>query len=68
MQTHDEHILRILGEATEPLFPSETTDRLNRELGGAAYTMTEVVMHLARLKDKVAQLPDGRWTLKRRYF
>ena len=45
MSTQDEHILRILGEATEPLFPSEITDRLNRDgSGGAAYTMTKVVM------------------------
>jgi hypothetical protein len=43
MPTDDEQILRILGEATEPLFPSEITDRLNRERsGGAAYTMTKV--------------------------
>jgi hypothetical protein len=36
MSTQDEHILRILGEATEPLFLAEITDRLNRELGGGA--------------------------------
>ncbi len=32
MPTHEEHILRILNEATDPLFPSEITDRLNHEL------------------------------------
>ena len=66
MPSHDDQILRILREATEPLFPSETTERLNRELGGAGYTMTQVAMRLASLKDQVVQLPDGRWTLKRR--
>jgi repressor of nif and glnA expression len=67
MPTHDEHILRILGEATEPLFPSEITDRLNRERGGGgAYTMTKVVMRLKNLDERVAQLSDGRWTLKQR--
>ena len=66
LPTHEEHIVRILGEATEPLFPSEITYRLNQELGGGtAYTMTEVVMRLKTLND-VTQLPDGRWTLKRR--
>jgi hypothetical protein len=33
MPSHEEHILRILGEATDPLFPSEIAERLNRELG-----------------------------------
>jgi hypothetical protein len=65
MPTHEEHILSILGEATEPLFPSEITERLNRELGGTAYTMTEVVMRLKSLGEQVSQMPDGRWTSKR---
>ena len=66
LPTHEEHIVRILGEATEPLFPSEITNCLNQELGGGtAYTMTEVVMRLKTLNE-VTQLPDGRWTLKRR--
>jgi hypothetical protein len=69
MPTDDEHILRILGEATEPLFPSEITDRLNRKRGiGAAHTMTKVVLRLKSLASRVAQLPDGRWTLNRRRF
>jgi hypothetical protein len=69
MPTDDEYILRILGEATEPLFPSEITDRLNRERGrGAAQTMTEVVMRLKSLAPRVTQLPDGRWILNRRRF
>jgi hypothetical protein len=43
LPTHEEHIVRILGEATEPLFPSKITDRFNQELGGGtAYTMTEL--------------------------
>ncbi len=66
MPTYEQHILLILGEATEPLFTSEIAERLNRELGNrAAYTTTEVVMGLKRLSEQVAQLPDGRWMLKR---
>ena len=67
MPTYEQHILLILGEATEPLFTSEIAERLNRELGdaAAAYTTTEVVMGLKRLREQVAQLPDGRWMLKR---
>jgi hypothetical protein len=66
MPTHEEHILRILGEATEPLFPSEITDRLNRELGAGSppYTMTEIVKRLQVLEE-ITQIPDGRWILKR---
>ena len=48
MDNYDErNILRILGEATEPLFASEITERLNEELtAGAAYTVPEVVGRL----------------------
>ena len=43
----EQYILRILGEATDPLFPSEITERLNYELGsGATYTVDEVAMRL----------------------
>jgi len=67
MPTHEEHILRILGEATEPLFPSEIADRLTVELGsGIAFTMAEVVLRLKRTAGLVEQSDDGRWTLKRR--
>jgi hypothetical protein len=60
-------ILHILGEATEPLFPSQITELLNSELGaGMAYTMTEVVMLMKELGPKVEQTPDGRSTLKGR--
>ena len=66
MPTHEEHIVRILGEATEPLFPSEIAERLNRELGAAgAYTSLEIAARLQRMSDQVAQTPDGRWMLKR---
>jgi hypothetical protein len=59
--------VRILGEATEAMFPSEITDRLNRELGTRTpYTITEVVMLLKRLTEQVEQIAGGRWTLKRR--
>jgi hypothetical protein len=50
MPTLDEHILRILGEAIEPLFPSDITERLNHELGrGSAYTRSEVMTSLQGL-------------------
>lgn len=67
-KTADESsILRILRETTDPLFPSEITERLNSELAsGAAYTMTEVAMLLKTLDREVEQLRDGRWTLKQR--
>jgi hypothetical protein len=65
MPSHEEHLLCIPDEASEP-FPSEITDRLNREVGaGSPYTMTEIVKRLQVLKE-VTRLPDGRWwTLKR---
>ncbi|MDP9159294.1 MAG: hypothetical protein M3O09_03575 [Acidobacteriota bacterium] len=67
MRTSEEDILRILSDATEPLFPSEITDSLNRELNGkSVYTMTQVVMRLQKLGKIVVQVPDGRWTLKQR--
>ncbi len=66
MPSHEEHILRILGEAADPLFPSEIAERLNRELGpSGAYTSLEIVARLKHLSDQVAQTPDGRWMLKR---
>jgi hypothetical protein len=69
MPTHQQHILRILGETTEPLFPFEITERLNHELRpGAAYTTTEVATRLQALDKEVARLPDGRWMLKRLLF
>ena len=64
MPTLEEHVVRILGEATEPLFASEIADHLNRELR-TRYTNTEMVELLKRMPEQVAQLPDGRWMLKR---
>ena len=64
MPTDDELIIRILREATEPLFPSAITDLLNQLGGEAVYTMTEVVMRLKSLNQQVEQLPDGSWMLK----
>ncbi len=65
---HEEQLLRVLGEVPEPLFPSEITNRLNRELGGEIrFTPSEGVILLRRLSEKqVEQTSDGRWTLKRR--
>ena len=65
MPIRDEDILRILREVAEPLFASEITVRLNHEFG-AGSTVDEVATRLTRFKDGIAQLPDGRWTLKRR--
>ena len=67
MLSYEDHILRILGEATDPLFPSEITERLNRELGAeAAYSTSEVSARLWKLAERLEQLADGRWTLKSR--
>jgi hypothetical protein len=66
MPSHEEHILRILGEATEPMFPSEIAGLLNGELGrGPAYTTRGVVRLLQGLHEQAVQLADGRWMLKR---
>src|ERR1700745_2696791 len=44
MSTSEEHILRILREANEPLFPREITRRLNREIEpGPACSSSEVM-------------------------
>jgi hypothetical protein len=62
MRTYEDHILRILGEATEPLFPSDITDLLNTELSASAKcTAIEVVLGLRSLTDQVKQTTDGRW-------
>jgi hypothetical protein len=66
MPTHEEHILRILNEATGPLFASEIAERLNLQLRpAAAYTTKEVVRILQGLHEQAVQLADGRWMLKR---
>ena len=66
MPSHEEHIMRILGEATEPLFPYEIAERLNRELGAAGvYTSLEIAARLKHMGDQAVQVQDGRWMLKR---
>jgi predicted Zn-ribbon and HTH transcriptional regulator len=66
MSALEEHILRILKEATEPLFTSEIAERVNRELRPAeAYKTIEAVKVLQGLHEQAVLLPDGRWTLKR---
>ena len=63
----EQYILRILAEATEPLFPSEITERLYFELGsGATNTGDEFALRLKGLDQKLDQIADGRWTLKGR--
>jgi hypothetical protein len=64
MPTPEEHILRILSEAKEPLFASEIADHLNRDVR-TRYTNTEMVELLKTMAEQVAQLSDGRWMLKR---
>jgi hypothetical protein len=59
---YDEHIMRILSEANEPLFPSEIAARLNKEIGpNSSYKRMEVLTRLKALEKKVARLPEGRW-------
>jgi hypothetical protein len=64
MTLHDEDILRIIREAPEPVFPSDVTAKLNED-SNAGTTVDAVATRLTKIKD-VIQLPDGRWTLKRR--
>jgi hypothetical protein len=65
MPIRNEDILRILREASDPLFPSEVTVRLNKEFD-AGTMVDEVAKRLIKIKEGIVQLPDGRWTLKRR--
>jgi hypothetical protein len=65
MPSHEEHILRILGEATEPLFTSEIAELLNLQLRPAvAYTTIGVGRVLQGLHEQAVLLADGRWVLK----
>jgi hypothetical protein len=66
MSTLDEHILRILAEATEGLFSSELTERLNKEVRpDSAYTSAQIAHHLKVMSEKFVQLLDGRWMLEK---
>jgi hypothetical protein len=61
MPTHGDHILRILGEATDPLFPSGIAEVLNREPGSAGvYTSLEIAVCLKHISDQAVQVQDGR--------
>jgi hypothetical protein len=65
MPIHEEAVLRILSEATEPLFTSEIAERLNLQLRPAvAYTTIEVGRILQGLHGHAVQLAGGRWVLK----
>jgi hypothetical protein len=67
MTPEQQHIVRIFGEATEPLFLSDITGSLNTQLSSGGYFNTsEVIKNLESLYEQVTQLRDGRWTLKRR--
>jgi len=65
MPIHEEAVLRILSEATEPLFTSKIAERLNLQLRPAvAYTIIEVGRGLQGLHEQAALVADGRWVLK----
>lgn len=66
MPTHEKSILRILGEAEEPLFASEIAEHLNSELRpDSAYSTVEVAKWMKSMSEQVAPLLEGRWMLKR---
>ena len=66
MPAIDEHILPILGEASEGLFASDIAERLNKEMRpDTEYKTADVAKHLKGMSDQVVQLPDGGWMLKR---
>jgi hypothetical protein len=66
MPTVDDHILHILGEAPEGLFASDIAERLNKELSpDSAYESVDVANYVKGMSNLIAQLPDGRWMLKR---
>jgi hypothetical protein len=64
MPTDEDHIRRILREAGEPLWASEITERLNGEVGAAAYTVDKIAGRLMTMSE-IRSLPDGRWELVR---
>jgi hypothetical protein len=66
MPTPEEHILRVLSEASEPLYSSDIAASLNHELGEQAYGPMDVVKRMQGMADQVIQSSDGRWTSKRR--
>ena len=62
---HD--IFRILAEATDALYSSDIAERLNRELPSNATCSSIAVFELMQtMQDKIVQLSDGRWMLKRK--
>jgi hypothetical protein len=63
MATHEQqHVLRILHQASNALYPSEIAELINHELRlGAAFTRQEVIMNREALEKGVTQLIDGRW-------
>jgi hypothetical protein len=49
MPSIENHILRTLNEARVPHSPREITNRLNNELGGEAYTESEIEVRLRKM-------------------
>lgn len=67
MTFNEEHLLRILSEATDALYSSEIAVRANLELPSEAHCQpVDVVKLMLNMNDRVGQLSDGRWTLKHR--
>jgi repressor of nif and glnA expression len=64
MHIHEQRILAILADASEPLYPSEIADALNRR-EKTMYSLSDVVVALKTL-EQVKQTSDGRWTVKKR--
>jgi hypothetical protein len=60
MPTYGEHILRILGEATDPLFPSGIAEVLNRQRGPAGvYTCLEIAVCLKHISDQAVPVQNA---------
>jgi len=61
----DALISRILTHAPEPLFAPDILDEINAELGTASgISLVQITERLVSMAD-TAQLPDGRWTLRK---
>jgi hypothetical protein len=61
----DALISHILTRAPEPLFAPDILDEINSELGDTSgFSLVQITLRLVSMAD-AAQLPDGRWTLKK---
>ncbi len=62
MATEQDDIRRILRLAGEPLWASQVTERLNKEIGATVFFVDQIARRLNTMED-VRCLPDGRWEL-----